>query len=57
MLFRSLFELGIVEIGLSHLTLDDTNWDILANSLGALVVYIAYLLVDLRRNHRKSRPG
>ena len=51
---NELFELGIVEIGLSRLTLDDTNWDILANSLGALVVYIAYLLVDLRGNHRKS---
>ncbi len=54
---NELFELGIVEIGLSRLTLDDTNWDILANSLGALVVYIAYLLVDLRGNHRKSWPG
>ena len=54
---NELFELGIVEIGLSRLTLDDTNWDILANSLGALVVYIAYLLVDLQGNRRESRPG
>ena len=30
--------------GLVRLSLTDTNWDILANSLGALVVYGGYLL-------------
>ena len=42
---NELVELGAVKAGLSRLTLEDTNWDILANSLGALVAYAGYLLV------------
>ena len=45
---NELVELGAVKAGLSRLTLEDTNWDILANSLGALVAYAGYLLVDGR---------
>ena len=41
---NELFELGTVRAGLVRLSLTDTNWDILANSLGALVVYAGYLL-------------
>lgn len=45
---NELFELLTVCIGISSIPLDDTNWDILANTLGALVVYIIYRLYDTR---------
>ena len=38
------FELGTVRAGLVRLSLTDTDWDILANSLGAPVVYGGHLL-------------
>ena len=41
---NELFELATVRAGLVRLSLTDTNWDILANSLGALAVYGGYLL-------------
>ncbi len=40
---NELFELLMVRIDISSIPLDDTNWDILANTLGALVVYLVYL--------------
>ncbi len=40
---NELFELLMVRIGISSIPLDDTNWDILANTLGALMVYLVYL--------------
>lgn len=43
---NELFELFVVEAGLVGITLTDTSWDILANSLGALVIYIGYLAYD-----------
>lgn len=45
---NELFELLTVGIGISSIPLDDTNWDILANTLGTLVVYIIYRLYDTR---------
>ena len=50
---NELFELLMVRVGISAIPLDDTNWDILANTLGALATYIGYLLYDSR--HRRSR--
>ena len=41
---NELFELATVRAGLVRLSLTDTNWDILANSLGVLAVYGGYLL-------------
>lgn len=43
---NELFELFVVQAGLVNMSLADTSWDILANSLGAFVVYIGYLLYD-----------
>ncbi len=43
---NELFELFIVQAGIEDMTLADTSWDILANSLGALVIYLGYLLYD-----------
>ena len=45
---NELFELLAVKVGLTNILLTDTNWDILANSLGALAVFIGYLLYDSR---------
>lgn len=45
---NELFELFIARTGIYDMTLADTNWDILANSLGALVVYVGYMLYDSR---------
>lgn len=42
---NELAELGFVQFGLSSITLDDTNWDILANSLGSLMIYLIYLIL------------
>ena len=39
----------MVKIGLARITLTDTNWDIVANTLGALAVYVVYALVSVRR--------
>ena len=39
---NELGELLAVELGLVHLTLTDTSWDIAANSLGALIVWVLY---------------
>lgn len=43
---NELVELFMVELGLSSIPLNDTNWDILANTLGALAVYIGYSIYD-----------
>lgn len=41
---NELFELLTVRIGISSIPLDDTNWDILANTLGAGLMYLVYIL-------------
>lgn len=46
---NEIFELFVARTGIVHMTLADTSWDILANSLGALVVYVGYLVYDSRR--------
>jgi len=45
---NELFELFMVRAGLVSMTLADTNWDILANTAGAVVIYVGYLLYDSR---------
>lgn len=37
----------MVKIGLARITLDDTNWDILANTLGAAAVWLGWVVVTL----------
>ena len=39
---NELFELFIVQIGLAGLHLTDTSWDLLMNTLGALLVWLLY---------------
>jgi hypothetical protein len=43
---NELFELLLVETNISSILLTDTSWDILANTLGAAVVYGVYKLYD-----------
>ena len=40
-------ELFMVKFGLARITLDDTNWDILANTLGAAAVWLGWVVVSL----------
>ena len=43
---NELAELFMVKTGLAHITLDDTNWDILANTLGAAAVWIGWIIIN-----------
>ena len=43
---NELAELFMVKIGLACITLDDTNWDILANTIGASVIWVGWLIAD-----------
>ena len=43
---NELFELALVEMNVSSILLTDTSWDILANTLGAVIVYGAYRVYD-----------
>lgn len=45
---NELFELTLVQFGLVNMTLDDTSWDFAANTLGALALYLGYLVVRKR---------
>jgi len=45
---NELFELVIVNLGVAGLALTDTSWDLLMNTLGALLVYCTYSLNRLR---------
>lgn len=40
---NELAEVVFVKTGLARITLTDTSWDIVANTLGALVVYVGYV--------------
>ena len=44
---NELAELYMVKVGLARITLDDTNWDILANTLGAAAVWLGWTVVSL----------
>ncbi len=43
---NELAELFMVKFGLARITLDDTNWDILANTIGASVIWVGWLIAD-----------
>lgn len=43
---NELFEWFIVYIGVSSLSLTDTSWDMVANTLGALTAYIGFVVYD-----------
>lgn len=45
---NEIFELLLVRARIADILITDTSWDIFANSLGALAVYIGYLLYDSR---------
>ena len=43
---NELAELFMVKVGLASIKLDDTNWDILANTLGVATVWIGWIVAD-----------
>lgn len=45
---NEIFELLLVRAQVANILITDTSWDIFANSLGALAVYLGYLLHDSR---------
>ena len=52
---NELAELFMVKFGLASITLDDTNWDILANTLGASAVWIGWALANLAEKRVGAR--
>lgn len=46
---NELAEFVLVKLGIFPITLADTHWDLVANTLGALTFYIGYKLVTLAR--------
>ena len=44
---NELAELYMVKTGLARITLDDTSWDILANTLGAAAVWCGWVVINL----------
>ena len=52
---NELAELCMVKLGVARITLTDTNWDILANTLGAAVVWAGWLLIGSRSRRASSR--
>lgn len=53
---NELFELLIVELGLTRLSGADTWWDLFANTLGAFLFWIVYLLFLRRKGESASHP-
>ncbi len=55
---NELAELLMVKVGLARITLDDTNWDILANTLGAAAVWIGWVVMNLaaKKGRRAHDP-
>lgn len=49
---NELVELLLVELGLTNLSLADTSWDLLANTLGALLFWICYKLFWASRKYK-----
>lgn len=43
---NELFELLLVRLDIASITLTDTSWDILANTLGALAAFVLHKLID-----------
>lgn len=54
---NELAELYMVKVGLARITLDDTSWDILANTLGAAAVWFGWVVMgsDIKNDVKKSR--
>ena len=55
---NELAELCMVKLGLARIALDDTNWDILANTLGAAAVWIGWVVINLaaKKGRRAHDP-
>ncbi|MBP9667873.1 hypothetical protein KBD87_03645 [Candidatus Saccharibacteria bacterium] len=52
---NELAELFMVRLHIATILLSDTNWDILANTLGALVLFIAYSIINNLNSTSRDR--
>ena len=52
---NELAELFMVKTGLAKIEIDDTNWDILANTLGAATVWSCWIIVNLATKKDQRR--
>lgn len=52
---NELFELALNQLGLAQINLQDTNWDILANTVGAYVGYAILVLVQHYQTTRRNK--
>ena len=43
---NELAELFMVKAGIAKIEIDDTNWDILANTLGAATIWVGWMIAD-----------
>ena len=43
---NELAELFMVKAGIAKIEIDDTNWDILANTLGAATIWIGWIIAN-----------
>lgn len=51
---NELFELALVRSGLATILITDTSWDLLANTIGALAVFVVYR-IGRRLDDRRHR--
>ena len=47
---NELAELFMVKTGIANILLDDTSWDILANTVGAAAVYLVYVVSQSKKS-------
>ena len=52
---NELAELCMVKVSLARIKLDDTNWDILANTLGAAAVWLGWVAINLAAKKDQRR--
>lgn len=52
---NELFELALVQLRLIHLSLTDTAWDLLANTVGAILVWSTYQRVRISYINQQGR--
>lgn len=51
---NEIFELFLREVGLSRISLTDTNWDLLANTLGAALSYLVFVILKTIKINTKN---
>lgn len=50
---NEIFELFANFVGIANITITETNWDIVANTLGAACIFVAYVIISLYDSRRR----